>query len=942
MSEERRPNFDFIEMGIQPGEELVAVSDPSIKITVKDNRKVIYNGREFYLSALEDELELQGNPCINWKYNGKVLNDIYNETYAKKEILSPKKILDAVRNEIEQKYDKQFSIPKNDNERDSWLLIGDSQHLIGDQKYHYEINISNNKAFGHDGKHVFVEFHIGEVSTTKIANVFKDIISSLNNKPEIDLFEWREQISSVRLKKGKEGHSFNEKNLIKTLLKELIELDIIIGPAIREKISEYERPERIKKLIEKYKKLLKMTNNTKFIDDELFKWKYITDCKGLAPLQIINYLFKSNTILLDTSRVIPGWKELLKNNPAGFELTVANLMNETKTLDERILLFENEMKNLFKPYPKFTVYANDERTASCFLSCRYPDKYTFFKPERLYYPLCDELGVEIKDKRSRYKHFLELLNDMLPYIQNDAELQKIINEKTKDYIKSDLLTAQNICHCVFQDKAKEMLGEETMNTKSKELIEYTDLLRNKLNVILQGAPGTGKTYTTASLALSICGEDVDYNDRDAVMERYKQLREDGRIGFCTFHQSMDYEDFIEGIKPKTENGIVTYDIEDGIFKRICDEARNIVSIKKSEKIDFSKTRVFKMSLGDRNEAEEVFSYCLENNVIALGWGEDKDFSNCVKREDFKALDSTWGATAVEIFKTWMQKGDVVLISDRLKGIKAIARIVGDYEYNNSTPLRMCQFRKVEWLYNGELITTNKFYGKRLSQQSIYGFYDSNKIGKPDFNGNLNVDFLNEVITGNVNEEETKPYVLIIDEINRGNVSKIFGELITLMETDKRLGNPQTELTVELPYSKETFGVPKNLYIIGTMNTTDRSTGTLDYAVRRRFSFVTLEAQENVLIETNACEEAKALFKDVKTFIENNKLEDIDIGDLMVGHSYFMTDDTEVLKQKIKYDVIPLVKEYIKDGILTCLTSEAKEYFEDWLELKVHNPQESFE
>ena len=127
-----------------------------------------------------------------------------------------------------------------------------------------------------------------------------------------------------------------------------------------------------------------------------------------------------------------------------------------------------------------------------------------------------------------------------------------------------------------------------------------------------------------------------------------------------------------------------------------------------------------------------------------------------------------------------------------------------------------------------------------------------------------------------------------------------------------------------------------------MNTTDRSTGTLDYAVRRRFSFVTLEAQENVLVETNACEEAKALFKDVKTFIENNKLEDIDIGDLMVGHSYFMTNDTEVLKQKIRYDVVPLVKEYIKDGILTCLTSEAKEYFEDWLELKVHNPQESFE
>lgn len=855
-------------------------------------------------------------------------------------ILSKKQILETVKDCVVKDYIKQFFIIDSDDT--SFVRIGDVKRLIADGAYHYEICIQKHTGAGHDGDHIFVELHLGEEKNKTIANFFGDIVKTLETNPKIDGFEWRKGINSLRLDKGKNGHELTEKNLTKVLLKELVELDSVVGPIMREKISEYERSERIQKLIDKYKKLLKMTNFTTFIDDELYKWKYITECKDSSSLELIKYLIQTNSNLIDTPRVMPGWKELLKNNSTEFESVLNNLLDEKQDFDKRIKTFEDDMANLFKPYPKFTVFANDERTASCLLGCKYSQKYTFFKSEGLYNPLCFELGVETKDKRQKLKHFLELLNEMIPYVQRDVELQKIINEKTKDYITSDLLTVQNICYCVFQERARKMLGEETMTTKSKELIEYTELLRNKLNVILQGAPGTGKTYTTASLALSICGEDIDYNDRDAVMEKYKELRDEGRIGFCTFHQSMDYEDFIEGIKPKTENGIVTYDIEDGIFKRICDEARNIVSVKKSEKIDFSKTRVFKMSLGDRNEAEEVFSYCLENNVIALGWGEDKDFSKCVKREDFKALDSTWGATAVEIFKTWMQKGDVVLISDRLKGIKAIARIVGDYEYNNSTPLRMCQFRKVEWLYNGELITTNKFYGKRLSQQSIYGFYDSNKIGKPDFNGNLNVDFLNEIITGNVNDEETKPYVLIIDEINRGNVSKIFGELITLVETDKRLGKPQTELTVELPYSKETFGVPKNLYIIGTMNTTDRSTGTLDYAVRRRFSFVTLEAQESVLIETNACEEAKALFKDVKTFIENNKLEDFDIGDLMVGHSYFMTNDTEVLKQKIRYDVIPLVREYIKDGILTCLTSEAKEYFDDWLELKVHNSQEFFE
>lgn len=708
---------------------------------------------------------------------------------------------------------------------------------------------------------------------------------------------------------------------------------------MREKISEYEKPERIKQLIEEYKKFFHKDKKVA-IKDEVYKWELLNQYKYKKDLELVNAVRKSNNLIYPSDGAT--LKTLSEKVPNELLQIVNNLLDENKDIIKRLADFKTEMKTLVQKNLNSTNYAEDERTASNYLTYTYPEKYTFYTNE-IYNKYCNYIGVNTKKTGKKYSHYCELLHELESFVSKDKELLELIANETENCFQSNLLLAQNIVYVMLKEgNFYKQNGEETMSTKSKELIEYTELLRNKLNVILQGAPGTGKTYTTASLALSICGEDLDYNDRDAVMKRYKELREAGRIGFCTFHQSMDYEDFIEGIKPKTENGIVTYDIEDGIFKRICDEARNIVSIKKSEKIDFSKTRVFKMSLGDRNEAEEVFSYCLENNVIALGWGEDKDFSNCVKREDFKALDSTWGATAVEIFKTWMQKGDVVLISDRLKGIKAIARIVGDYEYNNSTPLRMCQFRKVEWLYNGELITTNKFYGKRLSQQSIYGFYDSNKIGKPDFNGNLNVDFLNEVITGNVNEEETKPYVLIIDEINRGNVSKIFGELITLVETDKRLGNSQTELTVELPYSKEPFGVPKNLYIIGTMNTTDRSTGTLDYAVRRRFSFVTLEAQENVLVETNACEEAIALFKDVKTFIENNKLEDIDIGDLMVGHSYFMTNDIKVLKQKIRYDVIPLVKEYIKDGILTCLTSEAKEYFDDWLELKVHNPQESFE
>lgn len=446
--------------------------------------------------------------------------------------------------------------------------------------------------------------------------------------------------------------------------------------------------------------------------------------------------------------------------------------------------------------------------------------------------------------------------------------------------------------------------------------QFTDILHLKKNIILQGAPGTGKTYNTAALALSICGETIPEKHED-VMKRYGELQKEGRIGFCTFHQSMDYEDFVEGIKPKTVNEQVSYEIEPGIFKTMCENAKSIITEKRSEKIDFSKTRVFKMSLGEKGKNDaEIFDYCLENNVVGLGWGGDKDFSQCKTREDFKALDDTWGAFAMEVFKQWMQMGDIILISDGTKSVKAIARIAGDYEFRKDAPIDMCQFRKVEWLYTGDLIPISKLYDKNLSQQSIYAFYFTPRYGKPDYNGTIKVDVINDIITGKVDDETPQNYVLIIDEINRGNVSKIFGELMTLLEADKRLGGDHP-IKVTLPYSKESFGVPSNLYIIGTMNTTDRSVGNIDYAVRRRFSFVTLKADKE-LVKQNSIPTAVELFESVESFLKKNRI-DMDFDDLMVGHSYFFAKDENELTLKWQYEILPLLNEYIKDNIVNAKT-----------------------
>lgn len=161
-------------------------------------------------------------------------------------------------------------------------------------------------------------------------------------------------------------------------------------------------------------------------------------------------------------------------------------------------------------------------------------------------------------------------------------------------------------------------------------------------------------------------------------------------------------------------------------------------------------------------------------------------------------------------------------------------------------------------------------------------------------------------------KEDRPVVLIIDEINRGNISKILGELITLLESDKREGTENAISTI-LPYSGYEFSVPSNLYIIGTMNTTDRSTGAVDYAIRRRFAFVTLTADEKLLEADYP--NSISLFRAVWHFIKQHTTETLDMDDLMIGHSYFMTDD---LPMAWEYEIRPLLVEYYKDGLLKCL------------------------
>ena len=407
---------------------------------------------------------------------------------------------------------------------------------------------------------------------------------------------------------------------------------------------------------------------------------------------------------------------------------------------------------------------------------------------------------------------------------------------------------------------------------NKTLSDISSLLALKKNIILQGAPGTGKTYNTAAIALKTLGvTDIDLTDHQAVMKRYDSLLGD-QIFFTTFHQSLDYEDFVEGLKPHVQTDVdgnsigVTYEPEDGIFKRACNAVQT-------------------------DQSKDIVE-CIDDYLQKI-----KGYQN--KRE----IPTVTGRSSLYV---WWKEGNSTVSCRSTNSTSSRGE-----EYTPS-PLNI---EKIKLQAQGKGVENNW-------QQYAQAFIEA---VKKEFHATTN-----------------KPVVLIIDEINRGNVSKIFGELITLLESDKRLnGNHPTK--VMLPYSKnEVFGVPSNLYIIGTMNTTDRSTGTLDYALRRRFAFITLKSEDSVIKKFYSDTDneklgtiALGLFNDIKSFIKNPKhlCGDMSTDDLMVGHSYFMAESEDELHDKVEYEILPLINEYINDGILNVKNEEKEAAFNSWLSLR---------
>lgn len=610
-----------------------------------------------------------------------------------------------------------------------------------------------------------------------------------------------------------------------------------------------------------------LNGDSKF--EELYKWALVSKQNGHPDPNAVDFSREINSLVLSNlcfGTQITAIRNFAKYEPEEYRKLFKTLFDENILLQERIEKFTDSCKTLWDDKIKARVGKEtsamcDERLISCFLTFYNPQKYTFYKDD-VYKNLCKLLKVKQRKAGQKLVHFYELLEQyVIPEIKEEEELILSINDEIKNhgYTQSMPLTAQTVLRYYNKallnstDADKKVIERKLVETKTDKAMmyqKYIDLLKEGKNLVLTGAPGTGKTYMAQAIAKEMgCGED--------------------EMCFVQFHPSYDYTDFVEGLRPiMMSEGQMGFERKDGLFKEFCKKAiKNLVDSAKS----------------------------IENLSKELSW------KNKLQQFIDDSIDNDT--------KFKLSNGSEFTI-DEIKG----RNIIAHNDSNPKTPFIPINADEIIELLTNDvplhIVRDIRTYFKRKfgTQPDSYAFIITKAI--------RGMKHKAQVIS--VNKIERKPFVFIIDEINRGEASKIFGELFYAIDPgyrgkkDIRVKTQYQNLVPETDVFAEGFYVPENVFILGTMNDIDRSVESMDFAMRRRFTWKEIKPEDTQpMLDTLECA-AKAKNVMVRLNNEISKIEGLGPA-YQIGPAYFLKlgDNSGNFEKLWDMNIEPLLREYIR-------------------------------
>ncbi|SET56234.1 McrB family protein [Lacrimispora sphenoides] len=419
---------------------------------------------------------------------------------------------------------------------------------------------------------------------------------------------------------------------------------------------------------------------------------------------------------------------------------------------------------------------------------------------------------------------------------------------------------------VYRDKTKtENTVAKAVEAEEKKSSQecknpYSKLLLESKNIIFRGAPGTGKSYLAKQIAADIISNGYTNQYADLTDEQRRQVE------FVQFHPSYDYSDFVEGLRPKmNEDGSMGFELQDGIFKSFVDKARsNFEDSQKSKEI----------------REQEVSAKTIMANFFAnIEYGDN----------EYQTIKGS--------------KFSITNVDD-----KHIYISIPGNETADKLSLNIAEVRKMleSGMEFNKVSDITNFFGKQFATQSYsYDFALFKAIKEAGSDG----------IKASVAPEELKKYIFIIDEINRGEISKIFGELFFSIDPGYRgkSGEVATQYSNMHANPDEKFYIPENVYIIGTMNDIDRSVDSFDFAMRRRFRFIEIKADDTQdMLESLENEELKndAVNRMDKLNAEILKVDDLN-ENYQIGASYFLKLKTLSFDDLWTDYLHPLLQDYVR-------------------------------